>query len=256
MIGPQRRQTILETLRQNGAVSITDLVQALGVSAMTVRRDLDELERRNLLRRTYGGAIAAGSATTDPSFQHRAQVQQPAKLAIARCAAELIMPGERLILDSGSTVAAMCPFLGEKADVTVISNSLPVMHGLADHPDISLICTGGLFDPSINAFGGPLAERVLEDVRVDRAFVGATSISLEDGFSNSNLYSLSLQRIMLRVARESYLLVDSSKFNRAPFWLVAPVNTLTGIITDTAAPAATSERLGQAGLRVLLVEQG
>jgi DeoR/GlpR family transcriptional regulator of sugar metabolism len=254
MIGPQRQQTILEALRQNGAVSINDLVQVLGVSAMTVRRDLDELERRNLLRRTYGGAIAASSATTDPAFPQRAQVQQPAKAAIARCAAELVMPGDRLILDSGSTIAAMCPFLGEKADMTVISYSLPVMHGLAVHPDINLICTGGLFDPSINAFGGPLAERVLEDVRVDRAFLGATSISLEDGFSNSNLYNLSLQRIMLRVARESYLLVDSSKFDRAPFWLVAPLDAVTGIITDAAAPAAMVKRLGQAGLRVWLAE--
>ncbi len=254
MIGPQRQQTILEALRQNGAVSINDLVQVLGVSAMTVRRDLDELERRNLLRRTYGGAITASSATTDPAFPQRAQVQQPAKSAIARCAAELVMPGDRLILDSGSTIAAMCPFLGEKADMTVISYSLPVMHGLAGHPDINLICTGGLFDPSINAFGGPLAERVLEDVRVDRAFLGATSISLEDGFSNSNLYNLSLQRIMLRVARESYLLVDSSKFDRAPFWLVAPLDAVTGIITDAAAPAAMVKRLGQAGLRVVLAE--
>lgn len=254
MIGPQRRQAILEALRQNGAVSINDLVQALGVSAMTVRRDLDELERRNLLRRTYGGAIVASNATTDPSFRQREQVQQSAKLAIAHRAAELITSGERLIFDSGSTVAEMCSFLDDKTDVTVISYSLPVIQRLADHPDMNLISTGGVFDPAINAFGGPFAERVLEDVRVDRAFLSATSISLEDGFSNSNLYNLSLQRIVLRVARESYLLVDSSKFSRTPFWLVASLEAVTGIITDTAAPPSTVERLVQAGLRVIRAE--
>jgi DeoR/GlpR family transcriptional regulator of sugar metabolism len=253
LIGPQRQTTILETLRQQGAVSIHELSQTLGVSAMTIRRDLDELERRGLLKRTYGGAVAATSVSFDPPFTQRQQIQKSVKQAIAQQAATLIEKGDRLILDSGSTVATLCPYLGDRPDLTVITYSIPVLHGLTRHADIALICTGGSFDNTINAFVGPLAEQVLENVRVDKAFLGATSISVKDGFSNSHLQNLTLQRLALRCARETYLLADSSKFLRDPFWIVANLEAITGIITDRSVPPESVNRLIQNGIQVQVV---
>jgi DeoR/GlpR family transcriptional regulator of sugar metabolism len=241
---------IRETLRRQGAVTITELVQAFGVSAMTVRRDLEQLEQQGVLRRTHGGAIARVPQAPDPSFTQRDQLQQQAKDCIARYAAELVQDGDQIILDSGSTVAAMSPYLEQKQGLTVITYSIPVVRHLIHLEHIQLICTGGMGDPTTDALVGPLAERMLEGVRVDKAFLGATSISLEDGFSNSNLQNLALQRILLRVARETYVLADSTKFSRHPFWLVASLREVTAIITDEQAPTENVAQIEQAGISI------
>ncbi len=256
MLGEQRQAMIRETLRKQGAVTITELVQALSVSAMTIRRDLEQLEQQGLLRRTHGGAVARVLLEPDPPFTQRDQIQQQAKSRIARLAAELVQDGEQIILDSGSTVAAMSPYLEQKQGLTVITFSIPVIKHLLHHEHIQLICTGGVGDPTTDALVGPLAERMLEGVRVDKAFLGATSISLEDGFSNSNLQNLALQRILLRVARASYLLVDSTKFACRPFWLVAQLQEVAGIITDEQAPTESVARIEQAGIPIKVVASG
>jgi DeoR/GlpR family transcriptional regulator of sugar metabolism len=248
LIGPQRQAAILEALRRRGAISIQELVQQLGVSPMTIRRDLDELEAQGQLERTYGGATLAPNGANDPSFARRTQVQVSAKHAIAQRAAQLLNPGDKIILDSGTTVAATAGYLADIPDLTVITYSLPVIHALATQSDVAVVSTGGSIDPTINATVGPLAERVLADVRVDKALIGATSVSLEDGFSNSNLHNVALQQIVLRVAREVYLLVDAAKFSRPPFWLVAQLSALSGIVTDSAPSEAWREKLAQAGV--------
>jgi DeoR/GlpR family transcriptional regulator of sugar metabolism len=255
MIVAQRQTAIVESLRRQGAASISELAGMLGVSAMTVRRDLDELERRGLLQRTHGGAVYNSPANEpDPPFSQRDKLQLNAKQAIGQKAAGLIKAGEQIILDSGSTVASSSAYLENKSGLTVITYSLPVIQALIQRPEINLVCTGGAADSQTNALVGPLAERVLEGVRVDKAFLGATSLSLEDGFSNSNLHNLTLQRILLRVARETYLLVDSTKFARPSFWLVAGLEALTGIITDEAIPGPTLQELERAGLKVLVAQ--
>lgn len=248
LISPQRQTAILEVLRRQGAVSIQELVQRLGVSPMTIRRDLDELEAQGLLQRTYGGATLGSNGPNDPPFTQRTQIHIPAKHGIAHRAVQLLRPGERVILDSGTTVATVADYVRDIPDLTVITYSLPVIHALATQNDVAVVSTGGSIGPTINATVGPLAERVLADVRVDKAFIGATSVSLEDGFSNSNLQNVALQQIVLRVAREVYLLVDTAKFSRPPFWLVAQLNALTGIVTDSAPSDLWREGLVQAGV--------
>jgi DeoR/GlpR family transcriptional regulator of sugar metabolism len=254
MLSPQRQNLILTQLRQQKAAGINELAKRLKVSAMTVRRDLDEMEQKGLLQRTHGGAVLTETALPDedPPFVVRDNVQQPAKQAIAKLTTSLLKAGDQIILDSGSTVATMCNSLTSKVPLTVITYSLPVMQALMSLTHIKLIATGGFADPTINAFTGPLAEKVLEGVRVDKAFIGATSLSLEEGFSNSNLHNLTLQRLVLKASREVYLLVDHSKFSRPPFWLVERLENLTAIITDEQAPKEKLQQFQQAGVKVLV----
>jgi DeoR/GlpR family transcriptional regulator of sugar metabolism len=254
-LATHRHRVILDQLHRQGAVVINHLAESLHVSAMTIRRDLDEMSKQGLLRRTHGGAVSlAERRTQDPPFGQRRQFAIAEKQAIARQAAAYIGDGDRIILDSGSTVAALASFLGTHKRTTVITYSLPVLHELSGQLGNRLVCTGGACDTEIHALVGPLAEQMLNTVRVDKAFLGATSVSVEDGFSNSHLTNLALQRIVLAVAREVYLLVDSSKFQQSPFWLVAPVDTLTAIITDSGVSTATVESFSRAGIQVDVVD--
>lgn len=253
LIASQRQLRIIELLRRQGGVAITELTQAFEVSAMTIRRDLDELGRQGLLQRTHGGAVALAAASAeDPTFTQRQQLRAAAKQAIARTAASLVAAHELILLDSGSTVAALAPLLTAAAELTVISYSLPVVQELAGTYGPRLICTGGSFDPAINAFVGPLAEQVLSDVRVDIAFLGASSVSAADGFSNSSLPNLALQRIALRGARRVYLLADSEKLSRPPFWIVAGMERVAALITDSGITPGARQALEQRGVEVII----
>lgn len=252
MLVVERRGQLLEAVRQRGVVTIQELADALHVSAMTVRRDLDELQAKGLVRRTHGGAVLHPGATVDPTFAQRSQTQAAVKQAIAAFAAGLIQPHDRLLLDSGSTIAALAEAMHHLHEAHVITHSLPVLHTLSRVTGMTLTATGGTYEPALEAFVGPGAEQTLADVRVDKAFLSATSVGLDDGFSNSHRQGLVIQREMLRVAREVYLLVDSSKFQRQPFWLVAPLRAVTAIVTDRSIPPTQVERLTAAGIRVLI----
>lgn len=251
-IAAHRHQHILELLRRTGAAAIGDLVQQLQVSPMTVRRDLDELSKQGLIQRTHGGAVLSSGGKADPPYTQRSALYTSAKTEIATYAAQYVSDGERVILDSGSTVAELAEHLVEHTTTTVITYSLPIIQSLAPSFGPRVVCTGGAVEPSINALIGPLAEQVLTGVRVDKAFLGATSVSVADGFSNSNLGNLALQRIVLSIAREVYLLVDSSKFSRTPFWLVSPLNAVTAVITDSEVSLEIREQFTQAGIPLII----
>ncbi len=250
----KRHVAILKNLRRQGAATISELATKLDVSEMTVRRDLDELAEHGLLQRTHGGAISLNFMEADPTFSQRRTINQQAKQAIARRAAELVNPGEQIILDSGTTVASICPYLEGKAPLTVITYSLPVAQALIHKSDINLICTGGAGNTATDSFVGPLAERVLAEVRVDKAFIGVSSVSLKEGFSNSHVDNLNLQRKVLEVARETFILADSTKFRRPAFWLVAALSAVSAIITDNGLSPEMATEYEEAGVRVLVAE--
>lgn len=253
LIASQRQLRIMDVLRRQGAVAIAELAQTFAVSAMTIRRDLDELGRQGVLQRTHGGAIALSAPVSeDPTFTQRQQIRAAAKQAIANIAASLVAPRELILLDSGSTIATLAPVFTSWPELTVVSYSLPVVQELAGTYGSRLICTGGSFDPLINAFVGPLAEQMLNDVRFDVAFLGASSVSASDGFSNSNLQNLALQRIALRAARRVYLLADSEKLSRPPFWIVAGLEHITALITDSSITPDVQQTLAQRAIKVII----
>jgi len=231
LIAAQRRARIVELVNRRGILSVAELARQAGASLMTIRRDLGLLDGQGLLRRSHGGALAM-SSPRDVPFRRRARLELQAKAAIGRTAAALVRPGEMVLLDAGTTVVAMVPALRALRNLTVVTNSVQVLAALWDRPGIRVVALGGVARPSSGSLTGPLAEKALEEIRVDRAFLGTTGITPRWEVSNSDLDLAVLQRRVLAVARETYLLADHTKFGRTGLAIVSPLKAFTAVITD------------------------
>jgi DeoR/GlpR family transcriptional regulator of sugar metabolism len=231
MIAAQRRIRIVELVTRRGILSVNELAGLVGASLMSIRRDLTLLDTQGRLRRTHGGAVAL-TASPDVPYRRRARLELQAKAAIGRTAAALVRPGEMVLLDAGTTVLAMVPALRALHHLTVVTNSVQVLAALWDRPGIRVVTLGGVARPTSGSLTGPLAEKALEEIRVDRAFLGTTGITPRWEVSNSDLDLAALQRRILAVARETYLLADHTKFGRTGLAIVGPLKAFTAVITD------------------------
>jgi DeoR family transcriptional regulator of aga operon/DeoR family fructose operon transcriptional repressor len=231
MIAAQRRARIVELVNRRGVLSVEEVARQVGTSLMTIRRDLALLDAQGLLRRTHGGAVAL-AAPRDVPFRRRERLELQAKAAIGRTAAALVRPGETVLLDAGTTVLAMTHPLRAVRDLTVVTNSVQVLGELWARPGHRVVALGGVVRPGSGSITGPLAEKALEEIRVDRAFLGTTGITPGWEVSNSDLDLAALQRRILSVARESYLLADHTKFGRTGLAIVGPLRGFTSVITD------------------------
>jgi DeoR/GlpR family transcriptional regulator of sugar metabolism len=250
-IAAERQMRIVALVNARGILSVVELAQRLGASLITIRRDVALLDAQGLLRRTHGGAVAL-SAPPDVPMARRRRLELQAKTAIGKLAAGLARPGETILLDAGTTVLAMARALAGIADLTVVTNSVHVLAELWDRPDLRVLTLGGLARPASGSITGPLAEKTLEEIRVDKAFLGATGITPRWEVSNSDLELAALQRRLLSVARERYVLADYTKIGRTGLAVVAPLRAFTGLITDAMVPADVLGRLRRHAGRVLV----
>lgn len=263
MIAAERLRRISSKLQADNVVSIASLSESLGVSEMTVRRDLARLEKLGLCRRIHGGAVSTrGTLARDIDYSKREQLHVAEKTAIGRAAAEMVMDGETIAIDAGTTTAHLAAALRGRHNVTVVTNSLRVLDQLCDARGITLISTGGTVAPAMDGeFGhgdhflvGPLAEATMRRFRPDKAFMGTTGLTLADGLSNSVLEQAELKRVMMEVSAEVILLADHSKFGRVASSIAGPVTLLHQVITDDAISPQMKAALEELGIRVTTVE--
>lgn len=276
MIAAERLERVAETVRRQGAVSISDLSKRLGVSEATIRRDLTKLERQGLLERTYGGAVArrissldapGGEAarrasSLDAPFDVREQHHVAEKRAIALAAAELVSDGETIVLDAGTTIAQLANALRVRSDLTVITNSERVMNELYDCSGVTVVVTGGELRSlsGLPARGdicmvGPIAEEILHRFRPSKAFLGTAGITMHEGMSNTNLPQSQIKRIMAQISDEVILLTDHTKFGHVSYSIVAPVDVLDKVITDSGIRSEDKAALEERGIEVVVVER-
>lgn len=235
MIAAQRRARIVDLVNRRGILSVAELARVAGASLMSIRRDLTLLDAQGLLRRAHGGAVAL-AAPPDVPLQRRERLELQAKMAIGRAAAALVHPGETILLDAGTTVRAMTHSLRGVQNLTVVTNSVQVLAVLWDRPGLRVVALGGVARSGSGAITGPLAEKTLDEIRVDRAFLGATGITPRWEVSNSDLDLAALQRRILAAARESHLLADHTKFGRTGLAIVSSLRAFTSVITDAHVP--------------------
>ena len=236
---PQRRHTILALLAEQGEVSVDALAQHFATSEVTIRKDLAALEKNGLLLRRYGGAVPVPQELiSEPT-----QPISPYKQAIARAGVARIREHARIIIDSGTTTAAMIPQLGHKPGLVVMTNSLNVANALRDieHEPV-LLMTGGTWDPHSESFQGQVAEQVLRSYDFDQLFIGADGIDLERGTTTFNEL-LGLSRVMAEVAREVIVMVESDKIGRRIPNLELPWSSLHTLITDERLDAQAAEQI-------------
>ncbi|MCB5165399.1 DeoR/GlpR family DNA-binding transcription regulator [Streptomyces bambusae] len=251
----QRRAFILAAVRRDGAVRVAELVEQLGVSDMTVRRDLDALARRGAVEKVYGGAVATGSAARgeEPDFEAKSGLQEDAKAAIADAAAALVEPGSVVAVSAGTTAHAVAARLlaAGVPDLTIVTNSLPVadlVRGAAREPGTgapTLLLTGGSPTPSA-ALVGPLADLVIGSLHADLLVLGAHGVSERAGLTTPNLAEAQTNRALVASARRTVVVADHSKWGVVGLSGFAALTEADWFVTDEALPETAREVLAEA----------
>lgn len=245
MLTSQRRQHILTALKRQGHVVAKDLSRELDLSEDTIRRDLRELAREGLLLRVHGGAMLASPAMAD--FRGRTEISTAGKEAIGRAAAALVLDGQVVVLDGGTTTLQLARHLAPDLRATVVTHSPTIAVALADHPTVEVVVIGGrLFKHSVVTIGAAAVEAIAR-FRVDTYFMGVTGIHAEVGLTTGDLEEAHVKRALIACAAETIVLASAEKLHAASPYVIAPITAVSGIVTERGVAAeatAAFERLG------------
>lgn len=248
MLTDQRKQHILDRLQREGQVVAKTLAQELGLSEDTIRRDLRELAQAGLLQRVHGGALPASPAIAD--FPQRQQIATAAKEAIGYAAAQLIQPGQVVILDGGTTAVQIARQLPPTLRATLVTHSPSVAVELAQHPTVEVILLGGrLFKHSVVAVGAAAIE-ALSHINADLYFMGVTGIHPQAGLTTGDLEEAYVKRALCERAAETVVLASSEKLGVASAYVIAPVSKVSGMIVEKGIDEATVKPYLALGLTV------
>jgi DeoR/GlpR family transcriptional regulator of sugar metabolism len=247
-----REEKLRARVHADRFVRVDALVRELGVSAATIRRDLEQLEQKGALRRVHGGAVAVESNLDEPLFDDKTQIAASEKLSIARAAVALVKPGSSIFLDGGSTILAMAPLLRDMTDLTVVTNSLRVAAELAGGGP-TLIIVGGDLRRRSQTMVGPLTEPILSSLHMDQAFVGTIGLDLRTGLTTTDPREAFTKRLILRQAQQIVLLADSSKAGKTSFVRFGSPEDAHVFITDSRAPKELLTALRRKGVRLITV---
>ncbi|EMG6371488.1 DeoR family transcriptional regulator [Salmonella enterica subsp. diarizonae serovar 11:k:z53] len=252
----ERRELIIQRLRQQGSVQVSDLSVLFGVSTVTIRNDLAFLEKQGIAVRAYGGALICGSNTSgiEPSVEDKSSLNTALKRSIARAAVELIKPGHRVILDSGTTTYEIARLMRKHTDVIAMTNGMNVANALLEAEGVELLMTGGHLRRQSLSFYGDQAEHSLQNYHFDMLFLGVDAIDLERGISTHNEDEARLNRRMCEVAERIIVVTDSSKFDRSSLHKIIDTQRIDMIIVDEGIPVESLEGLRKSGIDVILVK--
>jgi DeoR/GlpR family transcriptional regulator of sugar metabolism len=249
---PERQKQILSLLSKQGRLSVAEIVEQFSVSEATARRDLESLASEGKVQRVHGGAIAVEQAPPELPILDRENEQADEKIRIGRATAELIADKETIFLGSGTTVLEVAKNLRDRKNLTVITNSLPVLNTLAGVKEITVISLGGMLRDSELSFIGHITEQALAEVRVDKVVMGTRGISLEHGLTNDYLQETLTDRAILKIGREVIIVADHSKVNRISTVLLAPLDVMRIFVTDSSADKKFVQALKKNGIDVVV----
>jgi DeoR/GlpR family transcriptional regulator of sugar metabolism len=248
-----RQLRIRERLAERPGISVREIAEEFGVSEMTVRRDFAALEGRSQLERTHGGAILSQRMMLEFDYRERREVFRAEKRAIAAEARKLVHPGQRLILDTGTTTLELAALLKDGKDLTVITPSLAVASELQHAPGVEVILLGGIIRRGSPDLTGPVTEHCLELFSADIAFQGADGIGEDGSIYNSDVRLARVDKLMRRMARECCVLADHSKIGATALARSGNLADVHRFITDRRAPAAALRRFARMGPKVVTV---
>jgi DeoR family transcriptional regulator of aga operon len=249
---PERQKQILSLLARQRRLSVTEIVRQFSISEATARRDLESLTLQGKAERVHGGVIALEQAPPELPILERENEQLDEKIRIGRAAASLVVDNETLFLGSGTTVVEVARSLREHKNLTVITNSLPVLNILGGIKDITVISLGGVLRESELSFIGHITEQALIEVRADKVFMGTRGVSLEHGLTNDFLQETLTDRAILKSGREAIIVADHTKVNRVSTVLLAPLNSIHTLVTDSGVDRKFVQSLKQQGTRVVI----
>jgi len=254
MLAAERQTRLAQLIQQRFSMSVQELSERFEVSPMTIRRDLGLLERKGLVVRIHGGAMAPETPVSSRE-EVRATLRVLQKVAIAAAAVRLVEDGQTLFVDAGSTTTELARRLRGHRGLTVVTNSVRVLTVLADSPGINLIGLGGTVYRGAWSFVGPLAEAALRRFNADLTFLGISSVSLEEGLSEVNFFEAAIKSLAIQQGQRVVLLADSTKFEKVSPVSVAPLHEVDVVITDDQLPSELVAAYRKAGPEVILVSE-
>jgi DeoR/GlpR family transcriptional regulator of sugar metabolism len=247
LIPDQRREALLKHLRREGVLSVQQITQLFGVSHMTVRRDIAELEQQGLVYSVPGGVRIASGMRSEPDFVEKALADQDEKHAMAKEAAALVREGMTVYLDAGTTMHAMIPALTGHRALTVVTNDFNAVEQLCRAPHIDTVHVGGRVEPDNRSSVGPLAAATVRQLAFDVAFVSASSWDLLRGVTTPSESKIDVKRAAMAGAAQSVLVAGSSKYGTFGMYKVAPLGAFDVVITDAGLAGAAADGIRAEG---------
>ncbi|KGY14339.1 DeoR faimly transcriptional regulator [Vibrio tubiashii] len=255
MTSAERRQKIMAHICSHGSGKVDEFVAQYNVSAVTIRHDLNVLEREGCVFRCYGGATLNPNFAFDQPLYRKDQLNRGAKQSIAQVAASLIQDGEAVILDSGTTIGLMPQYLTNKKHLVVMTNALNTAYQLSQFDNIDLHVVGGSLRRASCSLIGNHGEQQIRSYLFDKLFLGVDGFDLQAGVTTPDNHEAQVNRAMCEVARQVIAVTDSSKFGRKSFCMIRAANQIDVLVTDSKIPHATHQALIEMGVEVILADQ-
>ena len=246
----ERKLKIVEYVQGHSRASVQELSTIFEVSESTVRRDLKELEDAKLLKRTHGGAVCLEAVNFEPTFIEKEDKLRREKESIAKKTAEFIQDGDTILLDSGTTTLYLANELGRFSRLTVVTNSLILAQKLQEMSGIEVVLTGGTLRLNTLALVGPIAERSLGMLRVDKGFIATNACDIKEGLTTPNIIEAATKRKMIDISKQVFLLADHTKFGKVSFSKFANLSDIDTCVTDDGISRGVKEAMENRGINV------
>ena len=247
----ERRKNIVEMLNRQGKLKVSELAAHYGISEVTIRSDLDELEKQGLLERVHGGAITTYRAYYNMNLLERAKTNEAEKRRIAERASSLICNGDSIMLSAGTTTLYVIECLRERKNLTVVTNSIAIAQEADRYPHIEMILLGGSINAQYQFTYGAETITQLRKYRVDKLILTADGISAEEGVTTGFAAEAEIDRQMIGRANQTILACDYTKIGRVGFAHIATVESVDYLVTDTCAVRAETEAIAGCGVEIL-----
>jgi DeoR family fructose operon transcriptional repressor len=253
----ERQEKILGQLRFSGSVSVDELTELLKVSPATIRRDLEQLEQQNSLKRTYGGAIDLLKVGYEPPFLERMQNSPSEKKAIAWAASRLIEPGDIVAIDAGTTTTETAKNLLDKKPLTIITPSLAVaqVFSAADSDEIMVVMPGGIYRGKTQSLVGTECVDGLKNYHYDKAILSCQAINPERGSMNTNMLALEAKKTIVNSSTKVIIVADHTKFYSSGLATTAPCDKIDVIVTDWKTPESILAPFRSLGIEIIVAEE-
>ncbi len=248
----ERRGLIVSLVNQEGRVSVADLCARFGLSAATIRSDLDELVQQGLVIRTHGGAVSADHRNVEMSFEARRRLFAARKARIGAAAAAMIVDGEAIVLDASTTALAVANAIQRRHDLTVITNGLFSAMALLNIPGVTVLMTGGFLRRDSVSVVGTDGHDLVQKYNFQKGFFGARGVDLNEGLTDVNRDEVAIKRDLVKRAKRVIAVIDSSKWGQVGFARFAAIDELHCVVTDDGAPPDMVAALREAGVEVVI----
>ncbi len=253
MLIEERRQHILTLIQKHGRVLVDELSDSLRLSKITIRKDLDYLESKELLLRTHGGALpSSAGALADPTLQEKIGLHHEEKVRIGQAAAQMVSEGQCVVLDSGSTTLEIARSLSRFRRLTIITNALNIASELTSS-SFEVILLGGFLRPNSLSLVGPITEDQLREFHADLLFLAVDGFDRQVGLTTPNVLESRVNRAMIKASDKMIAVCDSTKFNRRSHSLIAEIGAVHHVITDSGLPPEEAAAIRALGIGLTLV---